>query len=346
MRHENLRATSLVAIGLALGSSGCGRNVVGSRGNGGDTPSILDYPRDVMDATAFGVASKAELNAALTGSMALADLAAGRLFDFDDADFLPADDDDNDQPAQPSRAVFCEGEATSLDSAIVEENKLLLRYEADVTGCERKPSDSLALAGADLIVDQQRAAFAMTFTCSSRDLAAAFRQVTSARAILSSAASFACKVAEKSATTGRAYQFATRTQGRIPGPRSDVPVEQWFLRGYDSGQAGAPCAITRDRDDVTTHGSCRLYERTDLTNLVDNSRRGRLISASASQRKRGGSFFADGKLEIRFNGWAGATQLSSQDTEIKVDLTKSGGECGVVALRPRMANFEARDCFR
>jgi hypothetical protein len=341
MSRENWSGIVLAAAVTAFVFSGCGQNSDAKRGSGGDE-TILDFPRDVMDATAFGIASKAELSGSLTSSMALADLAAGRLFDFDDS-MLASSGDGVLSAAEEAKPVFCEGEIPSLDVAKVDEGKLMLRYEADVTTCARKPSDDgISLAVSELIVDAQRAAFSMTFTCASRDLSS-LRDIKSARTILSNPAAFACAASVNAQTTGRAYQFAIKTLGRIPGPRSDVPVEQWFLRGYDSGQQGAPCTLSRTEEGPLL-GACRLYERADLTNLVDNSRRGRLLSAVASQRKRGGNFFADGSLEVRFNGWAGATTFSLQDPEIKIDLAKSGGECATFSLRPRMANFEGRDC--
>lgn len=327
----------------------CGKQVISGRDVNGQ-PTILDDDANVMDATTFGVASKSELDAIVVNSMALADASLGRMFDFDGADaaLVPAG------KAASGKPVFCEGEVVTRDQASVTGADLKLVYEADVTSCANKPQ-SLAInsqtspvfearAADQLIVDRQLAAFSLTFACGSRDLAELARSSDGkASAVMATGSAFSCPAKGK-AVTGRAYRFAGRIDGRFVGPRSEVPIQQRFWRGYDSGTPGAPCLLTREGSARGQLGACNLFERSESINLVDNSRKGRLMTVAASARTRNGSLFNDGDLAVKINGWAASHGFSSQDTDITLDFMRPSGDCARYSLRPSAVHFEARDC--
>ncbi|MEY4632491.1 MAG: hypothetical protein RIQ81_2611 [Pseudomonadota bacterium] len=334
-------ASSLtLSLVLAFCQHGCGRTQIGGRSPGGTT-TILDDNVNVQDATAFGVATKAEIDSVFSESRVLADLTVGRLFDFDESLLTGADVVNlNDDASKP---VFCQGEAPLLDEAKVETNRLTLRYEADVTSCAQQPATSAWLAGNSIQVDKQIAAIAVTFACSSRNLDTSLGQ-RSVRAIMAAPASFACSGRGDAASSGRAWRFVARTEGRYAGPRSEVPVEQRYWRGYDAGENGQPCVLQKGPGGVVSLGACRAYERSESRNLVDDSRLGRVLLATATARRRSGNLFADGSLNVRFNGWTGTVAFAPQDTDIKVNMTRPSGECAGFVMRPVMANFEPSDC--
>lgn len=355
--YQRIVAAWVISFGATMAGS-CGKDVTSGRGEH-DTPSILDDGGNVLDATGFAVASKGELDAVVASSMALADLSLGRMFDFDDGALTHLG-----VKVSPTsqKSVFCDGEVALIDTARFESGRVKLIYEADVTACVTKPASSDAPAHegfvADpLIIDQQTSAFSLTFQCSSRNLSTL---VTDGKAstVMSTTAAFSCPAnGAGKATTGRAYRFAGLVKGRYVGPRSEVPVEQRFWRGYDDGSSGAPCVISRGSDsnlgplgpspesmgDLV--GACRLFERSESINLVDNSKKGRLLTATASARMKNGSLFDNGNLSIQMNGWSAATQFSSQDTNITVNFNGPGGACAAYALRPSAVNFEAKACL-
>jgi len=349
----------VVFFGAAMVIS-CGKDIASGRGQH-DSPSILNDGSNVLDATGFAVASKGELDAVVVNSMALADLSLGRMFDFDDGAFTHFG---KKLSLAPQKSVFCDGEMAVIDTARFESGKVKLTYEADVTACVTKPASaeasaeasadasSLALAADPLIIDRQTSAFSLTFECSSRDLSTLITD-GKASTVMATTAAFSCPAngAGKS-VTGRAYRFAGLVKGRYVGPRSEVPVEQRFWRGYDDGSSGAPCVISRgsrfgsnleSAGDLV--GACRLFERSESTNLVDNSKKGRLLTATASARMKNGRLFDNGNLSIQMNGWSAATQFSTQDANINANFNGPGGACAAYTLRPAAVNFEAKACF-
>jgi len=355
VNYQRFAMVLVVSFGAAMVSS-CGKDVASGRGQH-DSPSILDDGSNVLDATGFAVASKGELDAVVVNSMALADLSLGRMFDFDDGAFTHFG---KKLSLAPQKSVFCDGEMAVIDTARFESGKVKLTYEADVTACVTKPASSeasadassLALAADPLIIDRQTSAFSLTFECSSRDLSTLITD-GKASTVMATTAAFSCPAngAGKS-VTGRAYRFAGLVKGRYVGPRSEVPVEQRFWRGYDDGSSGAPCVISRgsrfgsnleSAGDLV--GACRLFERSESTNLVDNSKKGRLLTATASARMKNGRLFDNGNLSIQMNGWSAATQFSTQDANINANFNGPGGACAAYTLRPAAVNFEAKACF-
>lgn len=353
-KYQRIAMLWLVFFGASLAGS-CGKDVASGRGRH-DSPSILDDGGNVLDATGFAVASKGELDAVVVNSMALADLSLGRMFDFDDGAFTHFG---KKLSLSPQKSVFCDGEVAVIDTARFESGRVRLTYEADVTACVTKPASaeasteasSLALAADPLIIDRQTSAFSLTFECSSRDLSVLVAN-GKASTVMATTAAFSCPAngAGKS-VTGRAYRFAGLVKGRYVGPRSDVPVEQRFWRGYDDGSSGAPCVISRGAVFGSTVeaagdfvGACRLFERSESINLVDNSKKGHLLTATASARMKNGSLFDNGNLSIQMNGWSAATQFSSQDTNITMTFNGPGSACAAYALRPAAVNFEAKAC--
>lgn len=350
--YQRLAMVLVVSFEAAMVSS-CGKDVASGRGQH-DSPSILNDGRNVLDATGFAVASKGELDAVVASSMALADLSLGRMFDFDDGAFIHFG---KKLSQAPQKSVFCDGEMAVIDTARFESGRMKLTYEADVTACVTKPASVEALAQEDfvadpLIIDRQTSAFSLTFECSSRDLSTLISD-GKASTVMATTAAFSCPAngAGKS-VTGRAYRFAGLVKGRYVGPRSEVPVEQRFWRGYDDGSSGAPCVISRGSSSGShlesagdLVGACRLFERSESINLVDNSKKGRLLTATASARMKNGSLFDNGNLSIQMNGWSAATQFSSQDANITVNFNGPGGACAAYALRPSAVNFEAKACF-
>ena len=353
--YQRFAMVLVVSFEAAMVSS-CGKDVASGRGQH-DSPSILNDGSNILDATGFAVASKGELDAVVINSMALADLSLGRMFDFDDGAFTHFG---KKLSLAPQESVFCDGEMAVIDTARFESGKVKLTYEADVTACVTKPASSeasadassLALAADPLIIDRQTSAFSLTFECSSRDLSTLISD-GKASTVMATTAAFSCPAngAGKS-VTGRAYRFAGLVKGRYVGPRSEVPVEQRFWRGYDDGSSGAPCLIRRGSS-FGSHlesagdllGACRLFERSESTNLVDNSKKGRLLTATASARLKNGSLFDNGNLSIQMNGWSAATQFSTQDSNITVNFNGPGGACAAYALRPAAVNFEAKACL-
>jgi len=352
----NIRKVLFLFSILPVSLAACGKNVISGR-NVENQTTILDDGSDVLDATAFAVASKAELDAVVVNSTALADMSLGRMFDFDNANLELGLAPLSRRALSNPKPVFCDGEAAINDVARLDGVNIKLTYEADVTACATKPQslafrgDSVAAAADQLIVDRQLAAFSLTFSCDSRDLTELVRSSEGkASMVMSTAAAFSCPAKGKDkAATGRAYRFAGRVDGRYVGPRSEVPVQQRFWRGYDAGTPGDPCMLTRQGSshEGPSHarlGSCQLFERSESVNLVDNSRKGRLLTASASARTRNSSLFNDGDLAIKVNGWASSHGFSSQDSDITIDFMRPSGECARYTLRPAAVNFEARDC--
>ncbi len=352
----NIRTASFLGLLLPVSLAACGKNVISGRDVDNQT-TILDDGSNVMDATAFGVASKAELDAVVVNSMALADISLGRMFDFDDTNLAPGVVGSSARIWSNPKPVFCDGEVATADVARMDGANLKLTYEADVTACVSKPQNLATSAGylaptADqLVVDRQLAAFSLTFSCDSRDLAELARNSEGkASAVMSTGSAFSCSARGKDkAATGRAYRFAGRVDGRYIGPRSEVPVQQRFWRGYDAGASGNPCMLTREGSSLegpsnARLGACNLFERSESINLVDNSRKGRLLTVTTSARTRNGSLFNDGDLAIKVNGWAASHRFSQQDSDITVDFMRPSGECARYTLRPSAVNFEARDC--
>ena len=342
-------------------ANSCGKDVNSDRGTH-HSPSILVDDRNVLDATGLAVASKGELDAAMVNSMALADASLGRMFDFDDGIFLTPE---NKSSEISGKFVFCDGEVIVTDIAQIEGRNLKLTYEADVSSCATKPAftksfSSTALTADDLIVDRQISAFTLTFSCSSRDLSKLGKD-GKASTVMATSAAFSCPAhGQVKPQTGRAYRFVGRVEGRYVGPRSEVPIEQRFWRGYDDGSStGGPCLISRGagsnseanaevnsnlelKGDVL--GACLLFERSESVNLVDNSRKGHLLTATTSPRSKNGSLFDNGNLSIQMNGWSAATRFSPQDTNITMNFNGPGGACAAYILRPAGVNFEAKAC--
>ena len=349
-----LSATALLAaLAISCGKGSDSKRKVQDGGN------VLDDNRNVMDGTGFSVASKAELDTTIQGSRALADVSLGRMFDFDDGVMAAAA---GGTAADIQNSIFCDGEFVVTDEAwhVPPEGKsagqLKLKFEADVTACVAKPlaifmpPESVALAGDDtMIVDRQIAAFTLTFACSSRDLSKAVQDRKASSVMATTGAAFSCPASGQSKPiTGRAYRYAGRVDGRYVGPRSEVPVQQRFWRGYDDGSDGRPCLLSRGSAATESAGdrlgACRLFERSELLNLVDNSKAGRLLKATASVRTKNGSLFTDGDLGVQVNGWAASTRFSSQDTNIKLIFNRPSGECAAFQLRPSAVTFEAQAC--
>lgn len=334
MYFANRLAYGFVLVSaLILSACGSSRN---SSNNSGKQESVFDYDERVMDGTGITAISRSELTKAIEKSAVLADLALGRLFDFE-----TSRSNEGFAPVTAEAAVFCDGETEIINAVSVSGARLEIRYEADVTSCvNQNPSDG---AGS-IKVARSQVGFALTFVCSTKDVTK-LAELGSARAILEMTDSLVCKTSPVGATTGRSYRYAAIVEGQYVGPRSEVPIKQKFWRGYDSGGTGEPCLLSRDPAGAERLGRCVFHERSESENLVDQSRSIKLLTAEALPRTRNGSLFDDGALRVGMNGWLADTSFAPEDSEITMNFSGPAAACARFSVRPGWVNFRASECL-